>query len=441
MSDLLTRREYLFLACRNEAWRRLTWRMSIFNICRFPKDKEPREYDITYNEEGEPMYWAVISDDNDTGTVAEWRKFADAKPNEELFWPEEELAVPQSELWGVDKDIISTPGRFVTNWIVLRFSFGTKLPYLVEGGSFMVYEKEIYTRCLKNEEDEPENTEAIRPSEVDRFMQSLYEVSPMCMAVVPTGTLRSLVTDPEVYRVRDKFLKDNADRLDDPSVIVELIATLESIDKKWLSEDQSIEFYSSKKARMRRRKLLLIGGLETAFREDGSYTLIAQSLAEETELTHAVERFNNVREGSFSRGAETAKGGEQVRIIQMIFQNHRIVPGDCGTKLTYPTVLNSYNRERYIGMNAVVDGKLTEVTPAFVEQNMGKMIKLRRPFLCQQGHVDKCEACTSKRKPDEERAVGNDIAAGASHIMLNAMGAMHGRDTVVAEYQPKLHIT
>lgn len=441
MSELLTRREYLFHACRAEAWRRLTWRMSIFNVCRFPKDKEPKEYDVTFNEDGVPMYYAVVSDDNDTGTQYEWRMFADAKPNEEIFWPEEELAVPKEELWGIDQDIISTPGRFITNWIVLRFAFGTKLPYLAEGGSFLVYEKEIYSRCLKNEEDEPENTTAIRPSEVDRFLQALYEVSPMCMAVVPTGTLNSLVTDPEVYKVRDQFLKDNADRLDDPSVVVELIEKLEKIDRAWLSKDQSIDFYSSKKARMRRRKLLIIGGIESAFREDGKYTLIAKSLSEETELTHAVERFNSIRDGSFSRGAETAKGGEQVRIIQMIFQNHRVVEGDCGTKLTHPTIFTEYNRKRYLGMNAVVDGKLVVITEDFVAKNQGKLVRLRRPILCQQGHVDKCSACTSTSKPDEERAVGNDIAAGASNIMLNAMGAMHGRDTVVAEFKPQLHIS
>lgn len=441
MSDLMTRRDYLFRACRAEAWRRLSWRMSIFNVCRFPEGKEPREYDLTFTPEGEPMYYAVVSDDNDTGTQYEWRKFADAKKGEELFWPEEEIGVPKEELWGVDKDIVTSVGRFVTNWIVLRFSVGTKLPFLVEGDSFLVYEKELYTRCLKNEDDESDDPTAIRPSEVDRFLQAMYEVSPMCMAVVPTGTLRSLVTDPRVYELRDRLLEENKDKLDDPAVIVDIINQIEKLDREWLSQDQSIEFYKSKKSRMRRRKLLLISGIETAFREDGKYTLIAKSLAEETELTHAVERFNNVREGSFSRGAETAKGGEQVRIIQMIFQNHKIVDGDCGTKLTYATIFDNYNAKRYIGMNAVVNNKLVPITDTFVKENMGKLVRLRRPILCQQGHVDTCSACSSSSKSDEERAIGNDIAAGASNIMLNAMGAMHGRDTVVAEYKPKIHIS
>lgn len=423
--------EYLVAACKAEAWRRLIWRISIFNVCTFPMGKEdPELYDLSYVD-GLPHYWEE----------GKWTLIEGVEKNQEIFYAEDRFMLTPEMYPGLTESFETGVGRYVFNWIVIFFAFGTRLPYLKDAMSPLVYQSDMFDRCLDSEDDEPENDAAIRPSMIGRFNQGMHEIAPMCVAVAPTGTIRSLTVHPDTYKVRDALLLKHKDELDNPAVVVMIEKALDALDKEWLSGDQSIQFYASKKAVMRRRKLMLIYGISSAFTEGANYTLIPTSLVEDTGMDNLVAKFNETREGSFMRGAETAKGGEFVRIIQMIFQNHRIVDGDCGTKLTHALTVTEFNKRRYSGMNYVENGKTLELTDDVLKSKVGKIIQLRRPILCQQGHVDCCAACASANKSKEPRAIAADLGSGMSNIMLNAMGAMHGKETVVVEYDTLIHIS
>ncbi|QVW55164.1 hypothetical protein pEaSNUABM29_00120 [Erwinia phage pEa_SNUABM_29] len=429
--------EYLVAACQAEAWRRLVWRIAVFNVAIFNENGEPPEpFDLNYIDETAHYY---VEKDG----VGSWEPIQGAKKGEELFFPEDQFELRPEMYPGLNGPIPTTVGRYVFNWIVIYYAFETRMPYLAESRDPMSYTEEMYDRCLDNDDDEPENDVAIRPEMVGRFVGGLHELAPLTRGIAPTGTIRSLTTHPDAYKVRDALLLKHKDELDNPAVIVKIEQALDELDKEWLSGDQSVEFYSSAKSRMRRRKLMLMYGIQTAFKEGADFTLIPTSLMEvdQTGMRNLVEKFNDTREGSFMRGAETAKGGEQVRIIQMIFQNHKIVPGDCGTKLTHALVINQANYKRYVGMNAMVDGKPYQMTEEFLKKQMGKVVRIRRPILCQQGHVDCCAACANAHKAEEPRAIAADISSGFSNVMTTAMGAMHGRETVVKEFIPKFHIT
>lgn len=433
----MTRFEFLVAACKAEAWRRLVWRIAIFNMAVFPTGREePEAFDITYID-GLPYYYAV---EDGKGS---WEPITDGVKDQELFIPEEQFELRPDDYPGLEGPIPTTVGRYVFNWIVIWYAFGTRLPYLAISQNPLEYRKEMHRRCLDHETDEPENEGAIRPSMIERFVSGLHELAPLTSGIAPTGTLRSLTVHPDAYKIRDALLLKHKDELDDPAVIVKIEKALDELDKEWLSGDQSIEFYNSPKSRMRRRKLMLMYGIESSFQEGGHYTLIPNALVEvdKAGMENLVAKFNSIREGSFSRGAETAKGGEQVRIIQMIFQNHRIVPGDCGTKLTYPVVITEDNVKRYVGMNAMVNGKLTPLTEEYLKQQLGKVVRLRRPILCQYGHIDTCTACSSANKGEEPRAIAADISSAFSNVMSVAMAAMHGKETVVHEFNPSIHIT
>ncbi|EAB7368891.1 hypothetical protein BZ973_01060 [Salmonella enterica subsp. enterica serovar Enteritidis] len=427
--------DYLVAACKAEAWRRLVWRIAVFNVAIFnEKGEPPEQYDLNYID-GLPHYWE--------NEETKWVPIEGCKKDEELFVPEEQFELRPEMYPGLAGPIPTTVGRYVFNWIAIYYAFGTRLPYLAESRDPLAYRKEMYERCVEYDDTDPDNEDAIRPYMIGRFVGGLHELAPLCRGIAPTGTIRSLTTHPDAYKVRDALLLKHKDELDNPAVIVMIEKALDELDKEWLSGDQSVEFYSSPKARMRRRKLMLMYGIQTAFKEGADFTLIPTSLMEvdQTGMKYLVEKFNDTREGSFMRGAETAKGGEQVRIIQMIFQNHKIVPGDCGTKLTHAVVINQYNYKRYVGMNAMVNGKVTQLTEEYLKTQFGKVVRLRRPILCQQGHVDCCAACSSAHKAEEPRAIAADISSGFSNVMTTAMGAMHGRETVVKEYIPKFHIT
>lgn len=428
--------EYLKAACNSEAWRRLVWRMGLFNVCVFPEHGEPAElHDLSFID-GIPHYWDEV--DN----VWQWVAIEGAIKDAELFVPEERLELQPNDYPGLERGIETTVGRYILNWIVFYYAFEKRMPYL-ETGHPMDVRKELWSRCIDNEDDDPDNEGAIRPSMVDKFVNGLAELAPMAKAIAPTGTLRSWTVHPDTYKVRDALLLKHKDELDNPAVIVKIEQALDELDKEWLSGDQSVQYYASKKSRMRRRKLMLMYGIEASFHEGADFTLIPNALVEVDKegLKNLVVKYNSIREGSYSRGAETAKGGEQVRIIQMIFQNHKIVEGDCGTKLTHQVYLNEYNHKRYVGMNMVVNGKIVNLTLDFLKANLGKVISIRRPILCQRGHVDCCSACASAEKAKEPRAIAADISTAFSNVMGVAMAKMHGSDTVVVEFKPKFHIT
>ncbi|QVW55627.1 hypothetical protein pEaSNUABM9_00031 [Erwinia phage pEa_SNUABM_9] len=434
----MTKIEYLYAACKSGAWKRLVWRMGIFNVCVFPEDSEgPVQYDLTFKD-GMPHYWESADDDS----PGEWIAISDGKKDEELFFPETVLPLPKAEYPGLEEDITTTVGRYVLNWITIYYAFGTRLPYLREKDP-MSYAKVMYERCLDNEEDNPEDEDAIRPSMVARFVNGLSELAPMAKAISPTGTLRSFTVHPDAYKLRDALLLKHKDELDNPAVIAMIEKALDELDTEWLSGDQSIQFYASKKARMRRRKLMLFYGIESSFHEGTDYTLIPTALVEvdKAGMENLVAKYNSIRDGSFSRGAETAKGGEQVRIIQMIFQNHRIVEGDCGTKITHAVLVTDANAGRYIGMNAMVDGKPKMITTDWINGQKGKIIRLRRPILCQLKHIDCCATCASQDKAKEPRAIAADISTAFSNVMGVAMAKMHGSENIVREFKPLQHIT
>ncbi|ANZ49141.1 putative DNA-directed RNA polymerase beta subunit [Erwinia phage vB_EamM_Huxley] len=432
----MNRIEYLIAACNAEAWRRLVWRIGLFNVCIFPEAHErPEQYDLNFIE-GMAHYWDEVNGH------WEWVPIKDAVKDAELFVPEMRFQLPVGGYPGLESAVETSVGRYVLNWIVIYYAFEKRMPYL-ETGHPMDIRKEMYSRCVDYEEDDPENVGAIRPSMVDRFVNGLAELAPLAKAIAPTGTLRSWTVHPDTYKIRDALLEKHKDELDNPAVIVKIEQALDELDREWLSGDQSVQYYSSKKSRMRRRKLMLMYGIESAFQEGADFTLIPNALVEVDKegLKNLVAKYNSIRDGSFSRGAETAKGGEQVRIIQMIFQNHKIVEGDCGTKLVHQVFITELNVKRYLGMNAMVNGRLTPITDGFLKANLGKIINLRRPILCQMGHVDCCAACASNEKAKEPRAIAADISTAFSNVMGVAMAKMHGSDTVVVEFKPKLHIT
>ncbi len=434
----MRKNEYLITACKAEAWRRLAWRLSIFAVSIYPEKSTPEQYDITFLD-GMPHFW----------NEGKWEAIEDGVKNEALFDTNDNLTLNPGDYPGITKVTESTPGYLVMNWVVLYFAFEGRIPYYNYdvGNDPVKLESEIYSRCIVQGDDwdslsEEDKLTKLSPTMVGRFIQGLYELAPLAQVISPTGTMRSLSAHPDADKILKALLLKHKDELTDPSVIVGIEKAMDELDKQWLSSDRSYEFYASKKARMRRRKLFYTYGIEAAFHEAGDYTLIASPLmAANTDLDELVAMYNSIREGSFLRGAETAKGGELVRIIFMIFQNHRIVPGDCGTKIRSTRKLTEDNVWQYYGLNIDDHGKLITLTKSNRQQFVGKTVRLRRAFLCNMAHIDTCLACAGAEKADEPRAIAADESTGMSNIMLSSMGAMHGKETAVVRFDPLIHIT
>ena len=195
--------EYLVAACNAEAWRRLVWRIAVFNVAIFnEKGEPPEQYDLNYID-GLPHYWE--------NEETKWVPIEGCKKDEELFVPEEQFELRPEMYPGLAGPIPTTVGRYVFNWIAIYYAFGTRLPYLAESRDPLAYRKEMYERCVEYDDTDPDNEDAIRPYMIGRFVGGLHELAPLCRGIAPTGTIRSLTTHPDAYKVRDALLLKHKD--------------------------------------------------------------------------------------------------------------------------------------------------------------------------------------------------------------------------------------
>lgn len=444
----MNKKELFIAGCKAERWKWRTWRISLFAVVKLPTDMEydpdvpeseildiytPEPFDIDYREDG--IYWFDAAS-------SEWKRLEGADPTKPLYNYRCLTTFPAGAAPNTDKEVATTYGRMLFNWMVIFYAFGNKIPFQqkTNGNAIvsMIVDKAYDDSYVPADPNEVYYT----ASEVARFVKMMFEFFPMCPYITPTGSVRTLMTDPKVEEVREQLLAEYGNgRVLTAKDVAAIQDRLVEMDIAWLSQDESIDYYIGRASiTVKRKKLFLLHGLETAFREDGGFTLIARPLYKGTDLTKLPEVFNAIREGSYNRGAETALGGEKVTFLQRIYQNVKIIPGDCGTRTLYHLTLNKYNAHAYVGLN-MYDGKgYVELTESLVKNYIGKPIAIRRPMLCKASHTDFCEVCSGKQLARQPRAVAAEISNVGSDVMYAAMSAMHGVELAVAEYDPLFHI-
>ena len=138
--------EYLKLACKEGAWRRLGWRLSIFTQSMFPSNVEPEAYDLNFVD-GVPNYFSPETN--------KWEEFEDATPNEPLFDTNDLIDIYPADYPGLTQRVDTTPGYLVFNWVVLYFAFEGRIAYfnVEQGDDPLMLESEIYSRCLVDGDD------------------------------------------------------------------------------------------------------------------------------------------------------------------------------------------------------------------------------------------------------------------------------------------------
>ena len=84
---------------------------------------------------------------------------------------------------------------------------------------------------------------------------------------------------------------------------------------------------------------------------------ITKSLAEGWDITKFPEMMDGSRAGSYSRGAETMLGGEQVKWLLRTSSNMRITQKDCGSRLGYRMQVTPTTIKQLVGFS-IVDNKI-----------------------------------------------------------------------------------
>lgn len=310
-----------------------------------------------------------------------------------------------------DKPIKTTLGRFIINYVLLVDPFQSLIPYqnrTFKGAKAL--ESIISDNILKGN---------IKAAQERKYGANILFLSSNPEYFAPTITKKALSTGANVKARKYELFKEHEEAIaaGDVVTIAKIEEELVNMDREYLSKDPSKIFLMKDSYFSNiRKKLFIIHGAVPAFGRKGEYDFIPNSLEEGWTVKDFPKIANEIRDGTYSRSTEVAKGGDTSNFILRIFQNTRIVEDDCGTTRGVPLTLHNENYKEYIDRNIIDGGKSVTLTAANVKSYIGKPVLLRSPTYCKAKDGGFCYKCTNKRFEETRQ----DTMA----TIMNTLGAM-----------------
>ena len=281
-------------------------------------------------------------------------------------------------------DVVTDVGKFYLNELLLVQPFGDLIPYLNERFDPGVLDRKVAALISDGK---------VTRAMYNKYMDNGYWYGEDGSVSTACWSEKSLVTDPNVPKRKKELLEKYKDHLDDPVVLSSIEKELIAMDKAWLKGDSSEPFYAvagGKAWKEQRKKMYLLFGLNTAFsKTSGEFEFVADSLSDGWSASTLAVAANDIRRGSYGRGIETAKGGEQTKFVLRIFQEVTATEADCGTTRGLKVQLNDQNAKTYVD-RYLVDGTL--LTNENIKSYIGKEVTIRSPMFCntKDGFCFKC---------------------------------------------------
>lgn len=306
-------------------------------------------------------------------------------------------------------------GIFFLNYALLVDPFGDKIPY--HNGLFKAGDLDRAVAGLIS------NKEATR-ADYNKYMANGYWLADGAICA-PGWSEKSMTIDPAILKRKKELLEQYKD-VTDPLALVKIEKELVEMDKKYMEGDISEVFYKAggeAKFSDQRKKLFITFGVFVAFdQSEGKYKFVEESLSDGWSAKNMAIGINDLRKGTYGRGVETAKGGEQTKFIMRIFQDVRIDQDDCGTKEGIH-ILITENNKKYYTNRYLVDG--TFLSADVIKNYIGKEVVIRSPLYCR-AKPGFCFKCTDEIfKKLDARAIGLNALLITSAFTLASMKTMH----------------
>lgn len=434
----MNKKEYFIKAVAAGEYKRMAWVFSIFSIINEDKEewkKDPYPYRIVQTPTN---FFFVDPDNRDEKGEVQLTVISDAKGGTPLYGIQEKVTISQDEVslkLEADK-IITTYGLLVLNYTVIYYPFGTKVTYINKEFSPKDIETSIIDRFKDNPKNESEKSDAfIYVDEYLRYCDAAFQMTAYSQLAVPGITLKAITAAPGIIEFRNKLLKENEGRLDDPAVVAGIDAALVKYDKEYLAGDESMHFLIKDKSfKIVRKRLFGMHGAEAGFNDDGKIDLIPNSLDEGWDIKKFPVINNNSRVGSYNRGFQTQLGGEAVKWLLRASSNINVTDPDCGTRLGIPKVVSNENLDWFIGHSIVGTEKTISIeTKEDITRYIGKEVVVRSPMFCRLEKTDYCQACAGRHLSANPEAASMAVSDYGSAFLNLFMAAMHGKELAVAK--------
>lgn len=416
---------------RAEEFRRSAWIISAFALTREDPDKwKTDNYPFRIVQQPTGMFF--VDPENPENLI----QIEDAKANEPIFRKGEWVTLIKGDVPNLHKDKVTVSyGCLLVNYTSLVWPFGHKVPF-VEGEIKASKMEEYIAPRLRNTpaDNSQRQDKFIYVDEYLKFANSMFYLAGLAQVFVPAGSRKVMSVDPNIYKLRDKLIAENKDRLHDPAVVAKIDAELVKHDKAWLKGDDAEHFLlSGKSYNIIRKKLFLQMGAEMGLDESPTVDYIKNSLAEGWDVSKFATMNNTLRAGSFNRGAQTMLGGESVKWLLRASSNMTVTIDDCGSKLGNVFEITEDNKAKFLGFSLVGKEGPIKLSEENVGTYIGKTAMLRSPMYCKAPKTDFCKVCVGDRLAANPTGLSSAVAQYGNAFLALFMAAAHAKALLLAK--------
>jgi hypothetical protein len=413
----MKRIDYFKYAMRNKLLDKLNWYYSVLSLQ--SSDYVENEY-IKYQNK---KYYAMV--DNN------YVEIEDASGT--IFDIKDVVKLSNSDLINIDKDVETTIGLAIVNYILLVNNFGKKIAYINDSMSVGSIEK-IIVKMLNND--------TITISEYTKFVDSCSFLTNFSRLVSVSATKKNILPPPGIKAHKkksiDEMVKEYGPDWDkDFTLVKKFEDKLTSFDNEWMKDDPSNNMLVSGKVKgAGRTKTFLMFGAEAGFDRSGKATTITESLDEgwPQDSDKLATMFNASRSGSFDRGSETQKGGVTAKVVLRATNSVKINPGiDCGSKIGKSILINEINKQYIIDRYILVNGKSILLDEDNIKQYIGKYIDIRSPQYCKLDKNNLCGVCVGKKLEQHKDGISLLMTDISATILAISLSAMHFKELSTVE--------
>lgn len=431
----MNRYGYFLEALQNGAYKWKAWISRTFAVSNLPSDLSPDKAEYPYQLFALQGRYAFYRPNETEPTVIEH-----ASVDEPLIYANEPIDLKAGQVPNLTTDVTVSCGTLLFNFAVLVYSMEHRYPFVVGKADLNAIEKKlakiVVDDVLDGSEEDPEK---IYVKHLRRYIKSAGQLAGLSHLFVPAATPFTVRAAPGYQELRDRLIQENRDRLDDPTVISKIGEALERMDREWIASDPDNGFYvKDKQFASNRKKMFYMHGIEYDFDGSGQITFIPKSLNEGWDITKLPQMANSLRDGSYSRGALTALGGEKTKTIFRVMSGSVVSEDDCGTHLGLPMEITANNAGMFVG-NYVMPlnqrgGSWEKIDEQSSSRFIGKAVYLRTPGYCVTEGANYCRACVGDFIIGKESTIANEAAVVGGQMLQLFLAAFHDKALKTTKY-------
>lgn len=430
----MKKEEYLKLALSNKLYESKAWIISAFSLTKEDADvykKEPYFLKIIRQEWG----YSFIDD------KMELVKIDDSDSKEPLFRFNDRLIIDNTWINSCVNKIETSIGTLLVNFICLYSAFGAKFPYTAGKLSVRDLEVKIASKLQDTPlKEEDRSNLYFYVDEYLKFSDAMQFISGLSQLTTWSATKKTMTAPTGIREFKKELANKYGDSLKDPVEFAKYEKELLDFDAKYLEGDPSNgTFIKGKVKNMARKKMYLTLGAEQEFESNLTINPVLNSLEQgwPTDKKQYTSMMNILRHGSFSRGAETVKGGVSAKTLLRAANNYVIKDTDCLSSLGIRRTFNDENKNQLIGRYIIVGSKTILVDETNISSLINKQLIVRSPMYCKLPGDTLCKTCAGEKLFKFPTGLTIPLTEISAIILASSMAAMHGKALATAKLDIK----